>query len=68
VARPDHGDEEVDARPSDALALAVRTEALILVDEVVFEAEGLPADVLMEKLEAETPSGKWRSIGKREQR
>jgi bifunctional DNase/RNase len=56
--------EEVDARPSDALALAARTEAPILVDEVVFDEEGLPSDALMEKLEAETPAGKWRSLGK----
>jgi uncharacterized protein len=56
--------EEVDARPSDALALAVRTDAPILVDEVVLDEEGLHPDVLMEKLEAETLPGKWRSLAR----
>jgi bifunctional DNase/RNase len=58
--------EEVDARPSDALALAVRTDAPILVDEVVFDEEGLPPEALTAKLEAETPPGEWRSLAKPE--
>lgn len=53
----------MDARPSDALVLAVRTGVPILVDDRVFDEAGLRPDALREKLEAETPPGKWRSLG-----
>jgi bifunctional DNase/RNase len=39
------GTVEVDARPSDALALAVRTEAPIYADEEVLAAAALPGDL-----------------------
>ena len=41
-----HGDEEieVDSRPSDAIALALRFRAPIYMAEAVLEAEGMPDD------------------------
>jgi bifunctional DNase/RNase len=47
VLKKSSGDEfTLDARPSDALALAVRCSAPIFVDERVLEAAGIPADEL----------------------
>jgi RNA polymerase sigma factor (sigma-70 family) len=61
--------EELDARPSDALALAVRTGAPILVAEDVLEQAGVPAEGLLEKCESSPgddadapPPGEWRSL------
>jgi bifunctional DNase/RNase len=54
--------EDVDARPSDALALAVRTGARVFADERVLDEEAVPSDVLIENLEAETRPGRWRSL------
>ena len=61
--------EEVDARPSDALNLAVRVGAPVFAaDEVLDEAAATPAD-LPEKLERdatrsdyELPPGRWASL------
>jgi bifunctional DNase/RNase len=41
-----HGDEEIeiDSRPSDAIALALRFRAPIYMAESVLEAEGQPED------------------------
>jgi hypothetical protein len=47
--------EKVDARPSDAILLAARTRAPIVVNEGVLDQAGLLPDALTEKLEAETP-------------
>ena len=39
---------QIDSRPSDAIALALRTESPILVAEEVLEASGLPEETLQE--------------------
>lgn len=44
---------EIDSRPSDAIALALRAEAPIYVDEEVFESSGLSEDDL-KKMEKDT--------------
>ena len=60
--------KEVDARPSDALLLAVRTGAPVLVSEVVLGEQGVRADALTEQLpprEAQSKvmaPGEWRSL------
>jgi len=61
--------EEVDARPSDALNLAVRTGAPILVDEEVLAQAAFPLDELVERLDAETrehfggqAEGEWQTL------
>ena len=56
------GSEELDARPSDALALAVRTEVPIVVDEDVFAEAGRPQAAVMEELGIRAPPGKWQSL------
>jgi RNA polymerase sigma factor (sigma-70 family) len=65
------GREEVDARPSDALNLAVRVGAPIYVGEEVLEQAGFPPDGdLSTHLEreaervwgAERPTGRWESL------
>lgn len=59
----EHGGQtlEVDARPSDAIALAVRTNARILVDETVMDRAsvtlGEDADETVSALEAEPEGG-----------
>jgi hypothetical protein len=59
---------EVDARPTDAILLAVRTGAPVLVDEGVLDEAGVLADALDEKLpprhirtEVMAP-GEWRPL------
>jgi hypothetical protein len=42
--------EEVDARPTDAILLALRTGAPVLVDEGVLDEQGVPADALIRTL------------------
>jgi uncharacterized protein len=61
--------EELDARPSDALNLAVRVAAPVFVDDGVLEESALPADDLDARLDAEVakaeeelPPGQWRSL------
>jgi hypothetical protein len=63
------GDAEVDARPSDAINLAVRTGAPILVAEPVLDEQGVDSEGLAEKLERdadeigmEIPPGRWASL------
>jgi RNA polymerase sigma factor (sigma-70 family) len=46
------GDSEVDARPSDALNLAARVGAPILVAESVLDEAALPGDALSDEIEA----------------
>lgn len=60
---------ELDARPSDALNLAVRVGAPIFVDDGVLEQSALPAGDLdarlnedAEKAEFQVPPGEWRSL------
>jgi RNA polymerase sigma factor (sigma-70 family) len=59
--------EELDARPSDAINLAVRVGAPILVTEEVMAEAGLPPDGLDEELACKFPPdeegpGEWRSL------
>jgi RNA polymerase sigma factor (sigma-70 family) len=65
------GDEvhEVDARPSDALNLALRVGAQVVVDPEVMEQAGVPSadafrclDEEQEKLGLEQEEGEWRSL------
>jgi RNA polymerase sigma factor (sigma-70 family) len=60
---------EVDSRPSDAINLAVRTAAPILLEERLLEEYGLGGLTLEEKLEQEAarkgleiPLGDWKSL------
>jgi RNA polymerase sigma factor (sigma-70 family) len=58
---------ELDARPSDALNLAVRVGAAIEVEESILESSGIRADEVLGKLEEESPfqdepEGEWRSL------
>ena len=58
---------EVDARPSDAINLAVRVGAPILVDDSIMESSGIRADEVLGKLEDDSPfedepEGEWRSL------
>jgi uncharacterized protein len=61
--------DEVDARPSDALNLAVRVGAPIFVDDSVLDQCALPEGDLATRLDAEAeeadqelPAGEWRSL------
>jgi RNA polymerase sigma factor (sigma-70 family) len=63
------GGEELDARPSDAINLAVRTGAPIFVDEAVLEQAAAAPDALAEKLDEdaeragyELRPGSWASL------
>jgi uncharacterized protein len=58
---------EVDARPSDAINLAVRVGAPIFVDDSIMDSSGMRADEVLGKLEDESPfedepEGEWRSL------
>jgi bifunctional DNase/RNase len=58
---------DVDARPSDAINLAVRVGAAIFVDESIMDSSGVRADEVLGKLEDESPfedvpEGEWRSL------
>jgi hypothetical protein len=59
--------EELDARPSDALNLAVRTAARIVVEGDVLDEAAVPGDQLAAKLEekpdwVDLEPGEWRSL------
>jgi RNA polymerase sigma factor (sigma-70 family) len=58
--------EELDARPSDALNLAVRTAAPILVDAAVLDEAAIAPDDLSAKVDefesGELEPGEWRSL------
>ena len=61
------GGRELDARPSDAINLAVRTGAPILVEPRVLEQAALPPDGLEQELEEKTrelglEQGRWTSL------
>jgi len=58
---------EIDARPSDALNLAVRVGAPIEVEDSILDSSGIRADEVLGKLESESPfqdepEGEWRSL------
>jgi RNA polymerase sigma factor (sigma-70 family) len=58
---------EIDARPSDALNLAVRVGAPIEVEESILDTSGIRADEVLGKLEEDSPfqdepGGEWRSL------
>jgi bifunctional DNase/RNase len=64
--------DEVDARPSDALNLAVRVGAPVFVEEGVLEQCALPEGDIPKSLDAdfaeegvEVPPGEWRSLSAR---
>ena len=60
--------EDVDARPSDALLLAVRTGSPILVSEGILSEQGVEAEALSERLPGRNAksevmaAGEWRSL------
>jgi bifunctional DNase/RNase len=57
--------QEVDARPSNAINLAVRVAAPILLEERLLEEYGLGALRLVQKLEQEfldAAHGEWKSL------
>jgi RNA polymerase sigma factor (sigma-70 family) len=61
--------EELDARPSDAMNLAIRVGAPIVVDDAVLEEAGLSRDALPDRLECDAegeaidvPPGEWVSL------
>jgi bifunctional DNase/RNase len=61
--------EDVDARPSDAISLAVRVGAPILVDERVLDAQAVAGISVAEHVEAAAallgdgiPAGTWKSL------
>jgi bifunctional DNase/RNase len=61
--------EQVDARPSDALNLAVRAAAPILVEERLLDEHGLGEMTLIETIEEKAakdglhiPAGEWKSL------
>jgi uncharacterized protein len=61
--------EKLDARPSDALNLAVRVGAPILVEDAVLEQAAVPPDDLGSRLDDESdkagftlPPGEWQSL------
>jgi bifunctional DNase/RNase len=72
LATPAGPEQAIDARPSDAIALALRVKAPILVDEAVMESAGTGPEELPGHLEAgrevarETPpepdEATWRSL------
>jgi RNA polymerase sigma factor (sigma-70 family) len=58
---------EIDARPSDALNLAVRVGAAVYVDEEIMAASGMRADEVRGKLDDDPafegePEGEWRTL------
>jgi len=59
---------EIDSRPSDALALAVRTQATIYVEESIIEENGLKLDEETGEffLASDQPKGGQRSISEEE--
>lgn len=56
----------VDARPSDAINLAVRTGAPVLVSSTVLDEAGIETETgeMFESEAAEVPPGEWRSLTK----
>jgi RNA polymerase sigma factor (sigma-70 family) len=58
---------EIDARPSDALNLAVRVGAPIYVDPQIMDASGMRADEVLGRLDDDSPfedepEGEWRTL------
>jgi uncharacterized protein len=62
AVRVDGRVEELDARPSDALNLAVRVGAPILVDEAVLEQAALTREGIDQKIEAHMGPGRLTSV------
>jgi RNA polymerase sigma factor (sigma-70 family) len=61
------GTSEIDARPSDALNLAVRVGAPVYVDEEIMASSGMRADEVRGKLDDDSPfedepEGEWRTL------
>ncbi|HPB67174.1 MAG TPA: bifunctional nuclease family protein [Spirochaetales bacterium] len=55
VLRGVEGEVSIDARPSDAIALAVRTSAEVFVAEDIVEIAGVPVDMIRESPPDGTP-------------
>ncbi|MCP5452591.1 MAG: bifunctional nuclease family protein [Spirochaetaceae bacterium] len=55
VLRGLEGEVSIDARPSDAIALAVRTTAEVFVSEDIVEMAGVPVDMIRESPPDEAP-------------
>lgn len=53
IASPDGGDLKIDSRPSDAIALALRTASPIYVENAVLDEAGVSAAALEEQAESE---------------
>jgi bifunctional DNase/RNase len=54
--------KDLDARPSDALALAVRARTPVFASERVLHEHGVPAEGLAARLETDMRPGNWRSL------
>lgn len=50
IIRAQVGEVIIDARPSDAIALAIRTKAEVYIAEDVVEAAGVPVDMIRESV------------------
>ena len=59
---------EIDARPSDALALAVRVHVPIFAEEAVLEKAGVVLDTETGKFQASTPEGSTPIIDEEERK
>ncbi len=64
----DGGQIEIDSRPSDALALAVRAKVPIYVDEAVLDKAGILLDEQTGKPVAEEGGGKEKQVSEEEMR
>ena len=64
----DGGQIEIDSRPSDALALAVRAKVAIYVDEAVLDKAGILLDEQTGKPVAEEGGGKEKQVSEEEMR
>jgi RNA polymerase sigma factor (sigma-70 family) len=62
AVRVDGRVEELDARPSDAMNLAVRVGAPILVDEAVLEQSGVSRQDVGDRVEEKAGPGTWTSV------
>jgi bifunctional DNase/RNase len=57
IASADGMTFSLDARPSDALALAVRSDCSIFVASPVMEESGVPADIIIDDIQETVASG-----------
>jgi len=55
LSRADEADLTIDARPSDAIALAVRCGAEVYIAEDIVESAGVPVEMIRESRASDTP-------------